>query len=60
MVKLTLVQKIILKLDGRVFIGNRVKPGWKDSIPSTPSSAMSMGSSRITPMDTMKDLNAQV
>jgi len=33
MVKLTLFQKIILKLNGRVFIENRVKPGWSDSLP---------------------------
>lgn len=33
MVKLTLFQKIILKLNGRVFVGNRVKPGWRGSLP---------------------------
>ena len=32
-VELTLVQKMILKLRGRVFIGNRVKPGWRGSLP---------------------------
>lgn len=58
MVKLTLFQKIILKLQGHVFIGNRVKPGWSDSLPFTPSSAMSMDSSRATPTDTRKGLNA--
>jgi len=33
MIELTLFQKIILKLNGRVFIGNRVKPGWSGSLP---------------------------
>ncbi len=33
MVKLTLIQKIILKLKGHVFIGNRTRPGWKGSLP---------------------------
>ena len=29
MVELTLVQKIILKLSGHVFIENRIRPGWR-------------------------------
>jgi len=33
MVKLTLFQKIILKLLGEVFIGNRMKQGWKKPLP---------------------------
>jgi len=33
MVDLTFVQKIILKLNGRVFVGNRMKPGWRGSLP---------------------------
>jgi len=32
MVELTLVQKIILKLSGRVFTEYRLKPGWKAPI----------------------------
>ena len=32
-VELTLVQKIILKFNRRVFIGNRMNPGWNDSLP---------------------------
>ena len=33
MVKLNLFQKIILKLQGRVFIENRVRPGWSGPLP---------------------------
>jgi hypothetical protein len=32
-IKLTLFQKIILKIDGRVFIENRAKPGWRGTLP---------------------------
>ena len=33
MVELKLVQKIILKLRGRVYTEHRMKPGWKAPIP---------------------------
>ena len=33
MVKLNLFQKIILKLQGHVFIENRTRPGWSGSLP---------------------------
>ena len=33
MVKLNLFQKMILKLLGEVFVGNRMKPGWSGSLP---------------------------
>ena len=33
MVELTLVQKLILKLVGCVYLGDRVKPGWRGSLP---------------------------
>jgi len=33
MIKLNLLQRIILKLNGRVFVGNRVKPGWSGFLP---------------------------
>ncbi len=32
-IELTLFQKITLKLNGRVFTGNRTKPGWTGSLP---------------------------
>ena len=33
MVKLTLSQKIILKFNERVFVGNRAKTGWRGALP---------------------------
>jgi len=33
MVKLNLFQNIILKLNGRVFIENRTRPGWSGPLP---------------------------
>ena len=32
-IELTLFQKMILKLDGRVFIEHRAKPGWRGALP---------------------------